>query len=613
MSLCINPSCQNILNPDNILYCQSCGSELLLEGCYRVIRPMGKGGFAKTFEVNDDSEVTKILKVLTENTAKAVSLFKQEAEILKRFNHPGIPNAEDSFEFFPHNSQQPVYCLVMEKIEGENLQEYLQQRNNRPINEKQAFLWLKNLATILHEVHQQNLFHRDIKPSNIMRRTNGQLVLIDFGIAREVSETYEKKQAEGQITKVLTDGYAPREQDLGQAVPQSDFFALGRTFVHLLTGKYPVDLMDDRYGDPCTMINWREHASNISPIFADFIDNLMSPAIKNRPANTQAILDKLAEIDNILYPPKVTTLQLSSSEIVEKNTNITLAYTLGGWLKGHLDVVYCVAISPDGKTLISSSKDKTIRLWKIDSGEEILTINDDANVYSIAISPDGKTLISASDKKIKIWNLMTGELIDALSGHDATVLSVAISNDGKILASGSADKTIKVWNLETLKEIKSFTENNNSVTSVIFSSKNQRLFSGCRDGKVKFFPPGRTLIDGGNISSIAVSIDEQFIVCGDYSPPIFGCSIQVLNLNSNKLRKSSEVSEPVTSVAISPNNKFFVSGGENGTIQLWDLETCKIISIREHIDSVTSLAISMDGKMMASSSYDGTIKVWRID
>lgn len=141
MSLCINPNCQNPKNPDNILYCQSCGSELLLEGRYRVKGDIGKGGFAKTFEVNDGSKVAKILKVLTSNTAKAISLFQQESEILKQLDIPGIPYAEDYFQYFPYNSQHAIYCLVMEKIEGDNLQSWLAKRGNRPINENLAYTY----------------------------------------------------------------------------------------------------------------------------------------------------------------------------------------------------------------------------------------------------------------------------------------------------------------------------------------------------------------------------------------------------------------------------------------------------------------------------------------
>jgi serine/threonine protein kinase len=189
MLFCINPHCSKPQNYESMLFCQSCASELLLEGQYRVIRQLGEGGFGKTFEISH-SNTLKVLKILTLNDPKAVSLFQQEARVLNQLNHPGIPKADRYFTFLPKNSQSLLHCLVMEKIEGLDLQQYLKQRGNCPIDEKLALLWLTHLADILHQVHQQNFFHRDIKPSNIMLKVDGDLALIDFGTAREISRTY---------------------------------------------------------------------------------------------------------------------------------------------------------------------------------------------------------------------------------------------------------------------------------------------------------------------------------------------------------------------------------------------------------------------------------------
>ncbi|NET53597.1 MAG: protein kinase, partial [Merismopedia sp. SIO2A8] len=135
MSFCINPDCQHPQNLDHELFCQSCGSELLLEGCYKVIRPLGKGGFGQIYEVCE-GETTKILKVLLKNDHKAVELFEREFKVLSQLNHPGIPLAEDFFCFSPENSQEALHCLVMEKIEGLNLEEWLEKKGNRPISQK---------------------------------------------------------------------------------------------------------------------------------------------------------------------------------------------------------------------------------------------------------------------------------------------------------------------------------------------------------------------------------------------------------------------------------------------------------------------------------------------
>ncbi|WP_427161337.1 protein kinase domain-containing protein [Aliinostoc sp. HNIBRCY26] len=300
MSYCINPNCLKPENKHDALFCQSCGSELLLEGCYRAARllsdPNKPSGFGTIYEVEDHGR-QKILKVLHNNHPKAVELFQQEANVLKQLQHPGIPQVESDgyFIYFPRNSQQPLHCLVMEKIEGMNLEEYLTRRNFQPIGERAAIRWLKQLAEILHQVHQQQYFHRDIKPANIMLRPDGQLVLIDFGTAREVTQTFIHKVSGQQVTGIISTGYTPPEQMNGKAVPQSDFFALGRTFVYLLTGKSPDCFHEDsRTGQ----LIWRDNTTEISPSLADLIDYLVSPFPGNRPKDTAELLNIVTQLEN---------------------------------------------------------------------------------------------------------------------------------------------------------------------------------------------------------------------------------------------------------------------------------------------------------------------------
>ena len=178
MSLCINPVCPQPNHPDNDenRFCQSCGSQLELIGRYRVLRLLSdKTGFSKVYEAYEQ-DTPKILKVLKEelaNDPKAVSLFQQEVNVLEQLNHPGIPIAEG---YFPYQTRNNVilHCMVMEKIEGPNLEQWLKQQQNRPISEAQAINWLKQLLEILDLVHHKQYLHRDIKPSNIMIHPDGQ-------------------------------------------------------------------------------------------------------------------------------------------------------------------------------------------------------------------------------------------------------------------------------------------------------------------------------------------------------------------------------------------------------------------------------------------------------
>jgi serine/threonine protein kinase len=320
MSLCINPDCKKT-NPDDRLFCTNCGSEILLLGRYQVLRLLSeKGGFADTYEVMHHG-ATRVLKVLKDSNPKAIELFKREFAVLNESNHPGIPKAEEYFEFTPRNSSIPLNCLVMEKIIGVDLEEYLEQRGT-PIDERCAIDWLDQTANILKEIHERKLLHRDIKPSNIILQPEGQLVLIDFGaVGRSDVHT-----APVRPTFIFTPGYAAPEQTIGRAITKSDFFSLGCTFVYLLTGQ-PIANMRDQAGE----FNWQLYAPQVSPQLGAFINRLMNPDIEQRPNNADELIqwvmaNRLPSIfsgGSGFYPQTgqaATELSVASSKQIEPQT-----------------------------------------------------------------------------------------------------------------------------------------------------------------------------------------------------------------------------------------------------------------------------------------------------
>ncbi|MFP4007678.1 MAG: serine/threonine protein kinase [Spirulinaceae cyanobacterium] len=302
MSLCINPHCPNPNHPGNARqhHCQSCHADLTIHKRYRVVRLLSDStGFGKIYEARDRGQ-PKILKILKIDDPKAIALFQQEAEVLGQLNHPGIPKIDTYFTWRPQRSAKPLHCLVMEKIYGQNLQTWM--KGKSPIPYEQALDWLQQLVEILNCVHQRQYFHRDIKPANIMRRPDGRLTLIDFGTAREMTHTYLAKMGGGSgVTSIASAGYTPLEQNNGKAVPQSDFYALGRTFVFLLTGKNPTAFDEDpRTGQ----LIWHEGLSELPQAFVDLIDRMMAPFPGNRPPNTEAIAMQLQGLATEAQKPK---------------------------------------------------------------------------------------------------------------------------------------------------------------------------------------------------------------------------------------------------------------------------------------------------------------------
>ncbi|HLO86870.1 MAG TPA: serine/threonine-protein kinase [Nostocaceae cyanobacterium] len=616
MSLCINPNCQHPENSDTVMRCQSCGSELLLEGRYRVTRVLSdKGGFGKTYEVIERDGTFKVLKVLKKNNDKAVELFQREAKVLSRLNHPGIPQGEEYFVFYPHNIQEPVHCLVMEKVEGENLHEWLEKRNNNPITEKTAIDWLTQLANTLHELHQQQppLIHRDIKPSNIMLKPDGQLVLIDFGTAREVTETYIQQQTAGQITRVVTDGYSPLEQVTGSAVTQSDFFALGRTFVHLLTGIHPLDLCDQYNHDLYTdeLEDWRQKAPQISTELADFIDKLMARPVKKRPANIQEILQNLEEITKKLYPKKQSSTKSINTFTGVNLQKIKFERYLGDLSSRHSDAVNCLAISSDGKILVSGSRKREIKIWNLDKYQEIHTITDNTgSIESLAIFPDNENFVSCDGRFARIRNLNTGKEVCSFVGHSGLITSVAILPNGKRILTGSVDKTIRQWNAETGLTTHIFTPHSQPITHLVITADGQTMVSSSYDSTIVIGTNHILPAHKNAVSSLAISPDMKTIVsAGDDE------EIKVWNMDAGELIHTLRGhSETILTIVISPDGKTIASGGADKTIKLWNLSSGEeITSINAHIDAVTCLVFSPNGKNLISGSADYSIKLWQVD
>ncbi|MEQ9372089.1 MAG: serine/threonine-protein kinase [Coleofasciculus chthonoplastes F3-SA18-01] len=292
---CINPHCKQRQNPDKLEYCQTCGTPLLIHDRYRLIQPLRRldsRKYTDIFEV-DDQGTRKVMKVLKDNHSKLVELLEREALTLELLNHPGIPKVESDGDFTVSvNSTTELHCLVLEKIEGQNLEAWAKQYG--AISQSLALNWLRQLLEILEYLHQNQFFHRDIKPSNIILKPDGRLVLIDFGSVREITETYlAKLRGDIELTKIISEGYTAPEQRQGRCLPQSDFYALGRTLVHLLTNKPP----------SCLPINhntgqliWQDKAPQISKPLAEFIDDLMADAVVNRPQDVKAIAQGLTRV-----------------------------------------------------------------------------------------------------------------------------------------------------------------------------------------------------------------------------------------------------------------------------------------------------------------------------
>jgi serine/threonine protein kinase len=205
-------------------------------------------------------------------------------------------------------------------------------------------------------------------------------------------------------------------------------------------------------------------------------------------------------------------------------------------LTGHSDWVRSVALSPDGYLLASSSQDKTIRIWRVTTGEPLKTLIGHRHwVTDVSFQPEkpqvwekhatlrqefGRTIVSGSrDKTIRIWNEETGKVRLVLEGHTAPVNAIALTPDGKTLVSCSDDTTIKLWDLATGKLLHTFSEHKSAVNSLAVSADGKTLVSGSHDRTVKLWNLEtatllHTVAHASWVWSVAISPDGRAIVSG---------------------------------------------------------------------------------------------------
>lgn len=205
---------------------------------YQISAVVGRGGLGTVYQVVDvlfSKHNIFALKELLDQSSGARKQFELESQWLQSLDHNNIPKVREHFEW-----QQRLY-LVMDFVEGENLEQKLARLGGRPLPERQVIEWVLPICDALQYLHTRMppILHRDVKPANIIVTPSGHPVLVDLGIAKE--HLPGARMTATFVRKAGTEGYAPPEQysTAGQTGPWSDVYGLGATLYHLLTGHIP--------------------------------------------------------------------------------------------------------------------------------------------------------------------------------------------------------------------------------------------------------------------------------------------------------------------------------------------------------------------------------------
>ncbi|TFK18865.1 WD40 repeat-like protein [Coprinopsis marcescibilis] len=308
----------------------------------------------------------------------------------------------------------------------------------------------------------------------------------------------------------------------------------------------------------------------------------------------------------------------------------------------HDEVVSSVSFSRDGKLILSSSLDKTVRVWDAETGD--LTSGPmeghDSYVGTAAFSVDRRLIASGSDDStVLLWDAESGEQVAGpLRGHANTVSCVVFAPDGDRFASASYDGTVRFWSLASIQGGGSdeggreggeeeereeggtpilILEHPAPVMNISFSPDGSRIVSGSSDRMVRVWD-----VESGEVLNGPLEGHEDTVNCVVFSPD--GTTVASASEDETiilwDLVTNEMIGEPleghtdaVTSIAFSPDGRRLVSGAHDGILLLWDVESGRITcELTDHRNGVTSVSFSPDGKRVLSGSCDETIVLWDV-
>src|SRR6266700_3606769 len=454
------------------LYCNSCeaavhafSGELLLKERYRILVPVGQGGFGNVYKVEDTQRGNRLLAIkeinlstLTAQEAiEATAAFNREVRLLSDLTFPNLPRIYDHFTDREH------WYLVTDFIEGETLEQYLNRKRSGRLPLKEVLDIGIQLCRVLDYLHtrEPSIIYRDLKPANVMRTSIGHLYLIDFGIARHFKPGQPK-----DTVPLRSPGYAaPEQYGRAQTTPRADIYSLGALLHQLLTGNHPEQ----------------------NP-FRFALASLQAQSIPHR---LQSLVLQMVEMDANDRPSSMVLIQQELEQIAAASRPIgTLLSTCY-----HYRLVLPLAWSPDGSYLVSSTANNALHIWNATTGDHMWTYGGDpfkteAWASSLAWSPDGEYIAWGSDDRtVRIWQVekdvsLTMKQTFTYRGHANWVNAVAWSPESRRIASGSSDTTVQIWQIGSPApdaEIETYRGHSLWVVTLAWSPNGNYLASGSND------------------------------------------------------------------------------------------------------------------------------------
>jgi serine/threonine protein kinase len=601
----------------------------LLTERYLVVKKLGSGGFSETYLARDKFLpkhplcVVKRLKLSSSSTISqdtAQRLFETEARILDQMGqqHAQIPT------LFAYCHQQDQIYQVQEYIDGDNLGSWLARR--RRLSPQGAIELLVDVLPVLSFIHAHHVIHRDIKPSHlIQRRSDGKVVLIDFGAALSMPESNVQLDRveldEEALLAIGTLGYMPDEQQAGQACYSSDLYALGLSVVELMTGTPPTQLL---YDSIMGELDWQAHLyDEIDCKLAAILDRMVRCDVRDRYQQADDVLTALEALPPDVYPRRKSkgwsvsfwqryahraAVQVGQQVIKPAVALTLLTSLLAGWYFHDRTLPVGTMLAQFGNFPHRSDLSLTL----------LRDLPVQAAIDQMLIAPNNQVLVTASaDHVLRLWSLPNGSMLKSLSGHADTVTALSMSQDSRLLVSGSEDHTVRLWDVASGKLLREFQGNREAVTAIAISPDARTVVSGSRDGTLRLW----NLQTGALLRTLVVPETEVTAVTygGRLDQLVSATSIrgstasgtrqiQVWNLGSGQLRRTfAGHTAPIVGLQAVDDHTLLSFGKDR--VLLWDLQREELVRVFSE-DSAQPVAAFLNDQQMMSVYDNGNIQIW---